>query len=102
MMVQKVLEEIKAKKLARIKEIEKELYELRHPEKPRMCRRCLADSGCDESQVILISPEECYGEEGRIDCEEERLYGETNEVHAQIKLLDELIEMCGGRRIRRR
>jgi hypothetical protein len=95
MLTQKVLEEIKAKKLAKIQELEKELHELRYPEKHRMCQRCFEDSGFEESRVIIIPAGKCYGEEGRIDYEEERLYGETNEVYAQIKLLGELIEMCG-------
>ena len=97
MLTQKVLEEIKAEKLAKIQEIEKEIHELRHPKKRRMCQRCFEDSGCDKSQVIIISSGECYGEEGRIDYEEERLYYTSNEVHAQIKLLEELIKMCGGK-----
>lgn len=97
MLTQKVLEKIKAKKLARIQEIEKELHELRYPEKRRMCQSCFEDSGYEESRVIIISSGECYGEEGRIDCEEERLYYTSNEVHAQIKLLEEMIKMCGGK-----
>jgi hypothetical protein len=49
MLTQKVLEEIKAEKLAKIQEIEKELHELRYPKKRRMCQRCFEDSGCDST-----------------------------------------------------